>query len=143
MTNSQKNSIKKYLNTIKKNLYTCGDMEQEGLRKMESDLSFYADENTTATYDELVDVFGAPEEISANYIRGLNAKTLCNALSFKKCVLAASMVTIFAAILCAGFKGYLEHKAYVASMDSRIVTAETTLVIYEPAPEEDTFDEEN
>lgn len=142
MRNQQKSSMKKYLFRIKRYLHIIyGSTKDEILKKIEADLASYAEDYEDFTYDDLVDVFGAPEEISAGYIRNQNATALYNALSVKKCVLTACLVTAFAAVITGGIKTYLNYRLYTDVKNSFIAYSDTTIVIYEPAEENNTYEE--
>lgn len=126
MMNSQKNNfVKQYLHRIKKHLYVHGSTKKEILKNIETDLTSYIEEQETATYDMLVDVFGAPEEIAADYIREQDSTALCKQLSGKKCVFAACLVCALAAVFAGGVKSYLDYRAYVSCIDSRIAIEHT------------------
>lgn len=143
MMNRKKSSITKYLSRIKRYLYTIyGSTKDEILKKIEADLASYAQEYEDFTYDDLVDIFGAPEEISAGYIRNQNATVLCNALSVKKCVLTACLVTAFVAVITGGIRTYLDYRLYADCKDTRIVSCDTTVVIYESAEGEKLYEED-
>lgn len=142
MRNQQKNSIKKYLFKIKRYLHIIyGSTKEEIYKKIEADLASYAEEYENFTYDDLVDVFGAPEELSAAYIRNQNATALYKALSVKKCVLTACLVTAFAAVITGGIKTYLNYRLYADVKNSIYAYSDTTIVIYESAEENNTYEE--
>lgn len=121
MMNSQKNNlVKKYLHRIRKNLYVHGSTKKEFLKDIEADLISYIEEQETVTYDMLVDAFGTPEEIAADYIRELDSSILGRQISGKKCVFIACLVCALAVLSVGGIKAYLDYRAHVNCMDARI-----------------------
>lgn len=132
MTSQQKNNAAKYLSKVKGySRITNKNTRDAILRKVEEDIISFSEDSEEFTYDDLVDLFGTPEEVVAEHLRNQDAASLCRTLSMKHCVTAACFVVAFAAVLTGGIKTYLNYRLYADVKDSMIASYEITTTIEE------------
>lgn len=130
MTNQQKSSVEKYLRGVKKHLCIHGSAKKEVLENIRADLTSYMETYEEATYEELVDTFDAPEEISAEYIREQDTAALYKSLSWRKCTTAASLVVALAAVTASGIYSHYCQEFYRRYASSCIASEEIIIVEY-------------
>lgn len=100
-------AAKQYLRQVKKNLYCPKHLSREFLRQLEDDISCFCEEQKQAVYGQLLEVFGDPKDVAADFFSGLDARTVSR-YSYRRLKVTYSLLAVvLAAALCSvGWKLY-------------------------------------
>ena len=120
MNQNEKRIINRYLREIRHLLPIVRQPEKRFLADIQQTIDGYYQAKNKISFDTLINVFGEPKDLVANYISEKDAAILRKELHFSKYIkytLCALLVTI---ILLAGFRIYTIYLDYQNAQEAQI-----------------------
>ncbi len=84
-----KNELKAYYSQIEKSLICERGQKAAFMAELKANIDEYLSGNTAATIDNIIEVFGAPEEIALSFMENTPAQAIRKKIDIKKYILIA------------------------------------------------------
>ena len=94
MSNAEYNMLKEYFSAVEKGLVCGKQRRREVISSLRSDVADYIGERGTVTREEIVSVFGTPEQIAAGVAENMETGELKKRLTLKKAVVCALIAVV-------------------------------------------------
>lgn len=98
MSNYQNNSkryIQQYMHELKTSFLPLHHSDRGYLKGLKKQLEEYLDENSIHSYEDLIQSFGNPHEVAANYYKNIDGDTFLKQLTFKKYLFRTCFLLLF------------------------------------------------
>jgi uncharacterized membrane protein len=110
---TKKNNRYKYLRDLKHLMPVYGKEQRIYLNTIDQSLDDYCNSNPDASYEELVENFGSPQEIIGDYLREQDTHTLIKQINRRRILHLNAIVFLAALCLCSIVFCYYCYRSYV------------------------------
>lgn len=98
---TSKRELRKYLRQIKAELFCPREMRKRILGELKGNVAAYLQEHPEATFTDIRENFGSPQQIAASYVEELSTPELIQKLKLRRRILRSVVAIVgAAALLC-------------------------------------------
>ncbi len=111
-----KNELKTYYSEIEKNLICERKQKAAFMAELKSNIDEYLSGDTAATLENIIEVFGAPEEIALSFMENTQAQVIRKKIDIKKYILisiAAALLIYLAFVVISLIDVHTESHGYI------------------------------
>lgn len=119
-----------YLRHLKLLLPYHHSEEKQYIKRLKQTLSEYMDEFPSADYKELIDQFGEPKEVVAQFYSDLDDDQFVQRLRIKKCIRKLCFAALFAITIFVAYRSVDLYHIYQEGEDSIPAYEEDTIITY-------------
>lgn len=120
-------SIKTYMKRVKAMIALHSKEEKVFLGNLKHEIEISYENNEVANYEELVNVYGSPNEVAASYLETQDPDRFIKHLKIKKMVAALIILIATIVIIVGCFKIYRYNQLYNEIHESIFLQEETTI----------------
>lgn len=117
--------MKKYLKDCRRLFPMYGKCEREYLERLKCHIQEYQSEHVHCTYDDLVEQFGTPAEVAAEYYDTVDNDYLLKRVNFKGLCRTSAVILLSLLFIFLCYKVYIFHQIMLAVQNTTIIPAET------------------